>query len=156
MIRGRSGISGGLGLRWTARSRAGCNILLSTPVLDERESFIRRTLVGAAVVGAAGVVVLLLSGRVAWAVGFGLGAAVSLGNFHLITRAVGRLADPDTRKASGHLWKGALFRFGIVAIVLFLAVVVFRVNVLALLAGLLLTQLVMIGYWIVRSIQENT
>ena len=123
--------------------------------MDERESFIHRTLVGAGIVGAAGTVALFLVGRSGWAVAFGLGAAVSLGNFHLITRAVMRLTDLDTRRASGHLWKGALFRFAIVAIVLFVAVAVFRVNVLALLAGLLATQLVMIGYWIVRSVQAN-
>ena len=94
---------------------------------------------------------MLLFGRPGWAVAFSLGAAVSLGNFHLITQAVGRLTDPDAAKASRHLWKGALFRFVIVGIILFLAVVVLRVNVPALLAGLVLTQLGMIGYWLLRS-----
>jgi len=119
--------------------------------LDERESFVRRTLIGALVVGAAGGIVLLLSGRSGWAAAFSLGAAVSLGNFHLITRAVRGLTERDATQASRHLWKAALFRFVIVGIVLFLAVVVLRVNVLALLAGLILTQLGMIGYWLVRS-----
>jgi hypothetical protein len=123
--------------------------------LNERESFIRRTLVGALLVGAAGAVVLLLFGRPEWAVGFGLGAAVSLGNFHLIARAVARLTDPDARGAPGHLWKGAVFRFAIVGAVLFVAVVAFRVSILALVAGLLATQLFMIGYWIVRSARAN-
>ena len=93
----------------------------------------------------------MLSGRSEWAVAFSLGAVVSLGNFHLITRAVRRLAEPDSMQASRLLWKGALFRFAIVAIVLVLAVVVLRVNVLGLLAGLVLTQLGMIAYWLVRS-----
>lgn len=93
----------------------------------------------------------MLVGRPGWAVAFSLGAAVSLGNFHLITLAVGRLTDPDAAQASRHLWKGALIRFAIVGIILVLAVVVIRLNVLALLAGLILTQLVMIGYWLVRS-----
>jgi len=105
---------------------------------------------------AAGGIALLLFGRPGWAVGFSLGAAVSLGNFHLITRAVRRLAEPDTTQASQHLWKGALFRFVIVGIVLFLAVVVLQVNVLALLAGLVLTQLGMIGYWLLRSARTTT
>ena len=61
------------------------------------------------------------------------------------------LTEPDARPASRHLWKGALFRFVIVGIILVLAVVVIRLNVLALLAGLILTQLVMIGYWLLRS-----
>jgi hypothetical protein len=131
------------------------HILFSIPVLDERETFIRRTLVGALLVGAAGVVVLLLFGRPGWAVAFGLGAAVSLGNFHLITRAVTRLTDSETRGVRGHLWKGALFRFAIVGVVLFVAVVALRMNILALMAGLLATQLFMIGYWIVRSARAN-
>ena len=122
--------------------------------MDERDAFIRRTLAGAAGVGSAGTVVLLLFGRFGWAAGFALGVAVSLGNFHLITRAVLRLTDTETTQASGHLWKGALFRFGIVVIVLLAAVMVFRVNVVALLAGLLITQIVMIGYWIVRSVRS--
>ena len=65
--------------------------------------------------------------------------------------ALPRLTDPDAAQASRHLWKGALFRFVIVGIILFLAVVVLRVNVPALLAGLVLTQLGMIGYWLLRS-----
>lgn len=135
--------------------RAFRHIPLSTSALDERENFIRRTLVGAGIVGAAATAALFLVGRPAWAVAFGMGAAVSIGNFHLIARAVMRLTDLDTGRVSGHLWKGALFRFAIVAIVLFVAVVIFRVNVLALLAGLVATQLVMIGYWIVRSAQAD-
>ena len=122
--------------------------------MDERENFIRQTLWVASIVGAIGTAVLLLGGRSGWASGFGLGAGVSIGNFHLITRAVMRLTDQDARKASGHLWKGALFRFGIVGVVLFIAVVVFRVNILALVVGLLATQCVMIAYWIVQSLQH--
>jgi hypothetical protein len=119
--------------------------------LDAPETFVRQTLVGAVAVGAVGGIALLLFGRPGWAVAFGLGAAVSLGNFHLITRAVGRLTGPDAAHASRHLWKGALLRFAFVAIILFLAVVVVRLNVLAVLAGLIVTQVVMIGYWLLRS-----
>ena len=123
--------------------------------MDNSESFIRRTLAGAVAVGVAGTAALLAFGRPGWAVGYALGAAISLGNFHLITRAVMHLTELDTKRAPGHLWKGALFRFGIVAIVLFVAVAVFHVNVLALMAGLLLTQLVMIVYWIVQSLRTT-
>jgi small-conductance mechanosensitive channel len=98
----------------------------------------------------------LLLGRTGWAVAFSLGAVVSLGNFHLITRAVKGLTEREARPASRHLWKGALFRFVIVGVILFLAVVVLRVNVPALLAGLVLTQLGMIGYWLLRSARTIT
>jgi hypothetical protein len=124
--------------------------------LDERESFVRQTRLGALVVGAAGGAVLLLAGRPGWAGAFGLGAAVSLGNFHLITLAVGRLAVADAPRASRHLWKGAVFRFVIVGIALLLAVAVLRVNILALLAGLVVTQLAMIGCWLLRSLRATT
>lgn len=97
----------------------------------------------------------MLFGRAGWAVAFGLGAAISLGNFHLITHAVGRLADPNATQASRHFWKGALFRFVVVGIVLFLAVVVLQVNILALLAGLVITQFGMIGYWLWRSVRTT-
>jgi len=137
-------------------SRVSPNTPYPIPVLDERESFVHRTLVGACVVGAAGGVVLLLFGRPGWAVAFSLGAAVSLGNFHLITRAVARLAGPEATQASRHLWKGALFRFVIVGIALFLAVVVLRVNILALLAGLVLTQLCMLAGWLFQSVRART
>lgn len=119
--------------------------------MDAPETFVRQTLVGAFAVGAAGGIALWLFGRPGWAVAFSLGAAVSLGNFHLITRAVRGLTERDARPASRRLWKGALFRFVIVGIILFLAVVVLRVNVPALLAGLVLTQLGMVGYWLLRS-----
>jgi hypothetical protein len=129
---------------------------LSIPVLDEPKNFIRRTLAGAIAVGAAGTVVLFAFGHPGWAVGFALGVTISLGNLHLITRAVARVTDLEAKRAPGHLWKGALFRFGIVAAVLFTAVAVFHVNVLALIAGLLLTQLVMIVFWIAHSLRATT
>jgi len=105
------------------------------------------------VAGAAGSVALFLLGRLGWAFAFGLGAVISLGNFHLITQAVTRLTDPDPGQASRHLWKGALFRFAIVGIILYVAVVEFQANVLALFSGLLLTQLVMVGIWLGGSMQ---
>lgn len=111
---------------------------------------------GGLVIAATGAAGLCAFGRWGWAVAFVLGAAVSLGNFHLITRAVRRLADPEAVSASRHLWKGAIFRFAIVGITLFLAVAVFQTNILALAAGLLVTQLGMMGYWLVRSVGTPT
>lgn len=119
--------------------------------MDERETFVRRTLTGTAAVGVAGVVILLLLGRGAWALAFGVGAAVTLGNFHLIVRAVRGLEAPEAGRASRRLWKGALFRFAMVGAALVVAVAILRLHFLALLAGLLVTQLAMVGYWLTRS-----
>jgi F0F1-type ATP synthase assembly protein I len=118
--------------------------------LDEREAFTHQTLAGALVVGAVGAVALFLLGRWGWAAGFSLGAAVSLGNFHLIARAVRGLADPGAAQASRHLWKGACLRFVIAGVILYVAVAVLRVSILALVAGLLSTQLAMIGFWLLQ------
>ena len=128
--------------------------LFPISVLDEREIFVRRTLAGTLVAGVAGVVVLLLLNRRAWALAFGLGAAISLGNFHLIVRAVRGLDRPGPG-VSRHLWKGTLFRFGAIAALLVLAVAVLRIDVLALVAGLLVTQGVMVAYWLTWSLRTT-
>lgn len=102
--------------------------------------------------GAAGSLFLALWGRGGWAAAFGLGAAISLGNLHLIDRAV-RGLEMSTLGARKHLWKGALFRFAVIAVVLALALGVFRMDVLALLAGLLVTQTVMVAAWLAWSLR---
>lgn len=122
--------------------------------MDERETFVRRTLAGTLVAGVAGVVVLLLLGWRAWALAFGLGAAISVGNFHLIVRAV-RGMDTPGPGVSRHLWKGTLLRFVLVAVVLVLVVVVLRIDVLALVAGLLVTQGIMVVYWLTWSLRTT-
>lgn len=102
--------------------------------------------------GAGGSLLLVLLGRGGWAAAFGLGAAVSLGNLHLIVCAVKGL-EVSALASRRHLWKGALFRFMIVAVVLVLALGVFRVDVLALLAGLFVTQAVMVAAWLTWSLR---
>jgi len=120
--------------------------------LDEHATFAKRTEWGALALAAAGGLVLALFGRWGWAAGFLLGCAVSLGNFHLIVRGVrtlvGAPADARARRRAG---VGAALRFLVAAALLVLAVVVLRVNVLALLAGLTLTQFGMIVYWLLAS-----
>jgi hypothetical protein len=120
--------------------------------LDEHATFAKRTEWGALALAAAGGLVLALFGRWGWAAGFLLGCAVSLGNFHLIVRGVrtlvGAPADARARRRAG---VGAALRFLVAAAILVLAVVVLRVNVLALLAGLMLTQFGMIVYWLLAS-----
>jgi hypothetical protein len=124
--------------------------------LDEREAFVRQTLAGALVVGVVGAMILWLSGGGGWAVAYGVGAAVSLGNFQLITHAVKRLGESDALRAPRHLWKGALVRFAFVGTVLVLAVAVLRLHLMALLAGLLVTQVTMVGCWLVWSLRTRT
>jgi hypothetical protein len=122
--------------------------------LDERETFIGGTLLGALAVGAGGGILMAVVGGWAWAVAFGLGSAISLVNFHLITRAVTRVMDDSGGvQPPARLWKAALLRFLFVGGVLCTAIVAFRVNALALLAGLVLSQLGMIGWWLVRSVR---
>jgi hypothetical protein len=124
--------------------------------LNERETFVRATVLGAAAVAGAAVVGLAVWGRWAWAAGFAVGGLVSLGNFHLIARAVGGVAELQTGRAAGTLWKGALVRFGATGVVLVVALLVFRVSLPALVAGLLITQLTMIALWLVRAMRSLT
>ena len=122
--------------------------------MDEQATFVRGTLLSAAAVAAAGVAVLALLGRWAWATGFAVGALVSLGNFHLIVRAVESLVPTAGARVVGTVWKGALFRLGIVGVVLAVALAVFRVSLPALAAGLLITQVTMIMLWLLRALRS--
>ncbi len=124
--------------------------------MDEQHRFVKRTEWGALALAVAGGLVLALFGRWEWTVGYLLGCAVSLGNFHLIVRGVrGLVAGPSGTLARRRAGVGAALRFLIAAAVLVLAVVVLRVNVLALLAGLMLTQLGMIVYWLLSSVHAE-
>ncbi len=114
----------------------------------------RSTVLAVAAVAAVAVAGLGAWGRWAWAVGFAVGALVSLGNFHLIARAVGGVADTETGRVAGTLWKGALFRFGLTGAALVVALLVFHVSLPALVAGLLITQLAMIALWLVRAMRS--
>ncbi len=122
--------------------------------MSEREAFVRTTVLGAAAVAGAAVIGLVVWGRWAWAVGFGVGAFVSLGNFHLIARAVGGVAEAGRGRAAHTLRKGALFRFGVAGALLVLALLVFRVSLPALVAGLLITQLTMVALWLARAMRS--
>jgi len=122
--------------------------------LDERDAFVRGTLLGAAAVAVVGVVGLALWGRWTWAAGFAVGALISLGNFRLIAHAVGGVVGSEGGRAAHTLWKGALFRFGIAGAALVVALLVFRVSLPALAAGLLITQVTMIALWLVRAMRS--
>jgi hypothetical protein len=123
--------------------------------MDEREQFVRGTLTGALLMSAAAVAGLLVWGRASWALAFGIGAGVSLGNFWLVATAVIRLTSTGGPGWAG-LWRGSLARFGIVGLVLVLALVVVKVSLVPLVAGLLLTQVWMVGHWLWSSIRALT
>jgi hypothetical protein len=124
--------------------------------LNARDAFVRSTVLCAAAVAALGIVGLGAWGRWDWAAGFAVGALVSLGNFHLIARAVGGVAEVDAGRAADTLWKGSLLRFGLTGAALVVALLVFRVSLPALVAGLLITQLTMIALWLVRAMRSLT
>jgi hypothetical protein len=123
--------------------------------VNEREGFVRGTLSSAGGIGAAVTAGLVLLGYGPWALAFGIGAVISLGNFWLIAHAVSRLGTADDGSSSRHLWKGAALRFGLVGAVLILVIVVFRVNLVALVTGLLITQAWMACHWLVRSLRAD-
>ena len=122
--------------------------------MDDRITFVRGTLLGAAAVAGAAVVGLAAWGRWAWAFGFAVGALISLGNFQLIAHAVGGIAGLGGERAATTPWKGALFRFGISGVALAGALLVLRVSLPALVAGLLITQVTMVVLWLIRALRS--
>jgi hypothetical protein len=123
--------------------------------LNERETFVRGTVASAATIGLAGTIGLALWGSGAWALAFGIGSAISLGNFWLIAAATARLGQSGNAPAAGHLWKGAVFRFALAGVVLLLSLAVFRVHLLGLVAGLFITQAWMVCHWLVRMLRAK-
>ena len=122
--------------------------------MDDRDRFVRGTLLGAAGVAGAAVVGLAAWGRWAWAFGFAAGALISLGNFQLIAHAVGGVTGLGGDRAATTLWEGALFRFGISGVGLAVALLVLRVSLPALVAGLLITQVTMVVLWLIRALRS--
>jgi hypothetical protein len=122
--------------------------------VDDRERFVRGTLLGAAGVASAVVVGLAMWGRWAWAFGFAVGALISLGNFQLIAHAVGGVAGLGGDRVATTLWKGALFRFGISGVALAVALLLLRTSLPALVAGLLITQVTMVVLWLIRALRS--
>jgi ATP synthase I subunit len=124
--------------------------------LGEQATFVRGTLLGGSLMAGAAVIGLAAWGRWAWAIGFAVGALVSLGNFQLIAHAVGGVVHAEGGRAAGTLWRGALFRFGISGAVLVVALLIVRVSLPALVAGLVITQVTMIVLWFARALRSLT
>jgi hypothetical protein len=115
--------------------------------VNDQAQFIRGTVTGAAVVALAGAAALACVFGWQAGAGFAVGALVSLGNFHLIARAVGGGLQG---RMGGALWKGSFFRLGLAGAVLLGGLLVFRGSLPALVAGLLVTQITMIVLWLLR------
>jgi hypothetical protein len=124
--------------------------------LGEQATFVRGTLLGGLLVAGAAVIGLAAWGRWAWAIGFAVGALVSLGNFQLIAHAVGGVAGVERGRALSTLWRGVLFRFGISGAVMVVALLLVRVSIPALAAGLVITQVTMIVLWFARALHSHT
>lgn len=122
--------------------------------MDWQRGFVRGTLTGAAVLSALVLMGLVAAGRGEWAVAYAVGGAISAGNFWLIAQAVQGATQGGSREGAGRLWKGAAFRFVGVAAVLVTALVIFRLHLLALAAGLLVTQVWMLLHWLVQAVRE--
>ena len=121
--------------------------------MEERERFVRGTLVGTIGAVAAGLAAFGLFGMWDWALGFASGALVSLVSFQLIVASVARFTEHPAPRRRGQRawWAWSLLRLLGAAIVLFLVVFCLPVNLIGVALGLAAVQLGMGGYFIVRS-----
>lgn len=121
--------------------------------MNEREQFVRGTLVGALGLVAVGFIGFGLFAMWDWALGLAAGAVVSLFSFRLIVQAVIRLTEHPAPRLRGkpYWWIRSLLRLLGVAIIVLLVIVYLPVNLIGMALGLLAVQLGMGGYFVVRS-----
>lgn len=121
--------------------------------MNEREQFVRGTLVGALGLVVAGLVAFGLFRKWDWALGLAAGALVSLFSFRLIVATVVRLTERSAPRSGGqrYWWVRSILRLLGVAIIVFFVIVYLPVNLIGMALGLLAVQLGMGGYFIVRS-----
>ncbi len=120
--------------------------------MNEREQFVRGTLIGACCIIAAALVAFGWFKMWDWALGFAVGALVSLISFQLIVASVVRLMGPTPSRPTARRfwWVRSLLRLLGAALLLLLAVRYLPVNLIGMAAGLIAVQLGMGGYLIVR------
>ena len=120
--------------------------------MNERERFVRGTLIGASCIMAAALLALGWFRMWGWALGFAVGALVSLISFQLIVASVIRLMGPTPSRPTARRfwWVRSLLRLLGAALLLLLAVRYLPVNLIGMAVGLLAVQLGMGGYLIVR------
>ena len=124
--------------------------------MDEQRAFVRGTVQGALAVAGSGLILFLLLKMWEWALGFAVGAALSLGNFHLIVRAVSRLGSPPLRGGGVSPWRGALTRLLVVGSLLYVALRYLRVNVFGLALGLVAVQVGMLAVLLWRGFPADS
>jgi F0F1-type ATP synthase assembly protein I len=120
--------------------------------VNEREQFVRGTLIGASCIIAAALGAFGWFRMWDWALGFAVGALVSLISFRLIVVSVVRLMGPTPSRPTARRfwWVRSLLRLLGAALLLLLAVRYLPVNLIGMAVGLLAVQLGMGGYLIVR------
>ena len=121
--------------------------------MEERERFVRGTLAGALGAIAAGLAAFGLFRMWDWALGFAVGALVSLVSFQLIVASVARFMGQAASRARGRRswWAMSLLRLLGAVVLLLLVIRYLPINLIGLALGLLAVQLGMGGYLIVRS-----
>lgn len=122
--------------------------------MDERERFVRGTLVGALGLVAAGLIGFGLFRMWDWALGLAAGALVSLLSLRLIVASVIRFTEHPASRPRGRRswWAGSLLRLLAVAIILLGVILYLPVNLVGMALGLLAAQLGMGGYLLVRLV----
>ena len=130
---------------------------MNSIAMEERERFVRGTLVGTLGTVAAGLAALGFFRMLDWALGFASGALVSLVSFQLIAASVARFTDPSVSRQRGRRswWGWSLIRLLGAAAILFLVVAYLPVNLIGLALGLLAVQLGMGGHLLARSLSPQ-
>lgn len=122
--------------------------------MEERERFVRGTLAGTLGAIATGLAAFGLFRMWDWALGFAVGALVSLVSFRLIVASVARFMGQPVSRGRGQRrwWAPALLRLLGAVVLLGIVIRYLPVNLIGLALGLLAVQIGMGGYLIVRSL----
>ena len=123
--------------------------------MQEREQFVRGTLIGTVGIVAAALGTFGFFGLWEWALGFACGALVSLISFRLIVDSVVRFTERPAARGRRGWWAVSLLRLLGAAAVLFLVVFYLPVSLIGVALGLLAIQLGMGGYLLVRSLSPG-
>ena len=121
--------------------------------MDERDRFVRGTLLGTLGCVAAALAAFGLFRKWDWAVGFAVGALVSFMSFRLIVASVARFTERRVCRVPGrrHWWASSLIRLLGSVVLLGAAIRYLPVNLIGLALGLAAVQLGIGGYLVMHS-----